>query len=240
MPSTKMKFQVIYQDKELIVINKPAGLIVFPEGNVKEKTLIDQLIEEFPELKNCGQAPRYGIIHRLDKDTSGVILIAKNNESLIFFQKEFKNRAVRKTYIALVSGNIKEDKGIIKGWIGRGKDGKKQVLEVGPFKKTGFRDSKTLWKVVERFEGFTLLLLRPKTGRKHQIRVHLTSIGHPIVADKVYSFKNQLIPKGLNRQFLHCYRIIIKGLNGEIHEFVAPLPEELKTILNNLKTYENN
>jgi 23S rRNA pseudouridine1911/1915/1917 synthase len=235
-----MKFQVIYQDKDLIVINKPAGLIVFPEGNVKEETLIDQLIQGFPELKNCGQAPRYGVVHRLDKDTSGVILIAKTDQALNFFQKKFKNRAVRKTYAALVSGVIKEDKGVIKGWMGRGKDGKKQILEIGPFRKSGFRDSKTFWKVVERFQGYTLVLTRPKTGRKHQIRVHLAWLGHPIIGDKLYSFKNQSMPEGLNRQFLHSHRLKIKGLNGEMHEFIAPLPEELKIVLNNLKTYENN
>ncbi len=231
-------FAIIYQDKDLLVINKPAGLIVFPEGNVKEKTLIDYLLEDYPELKNCGQIPRYGVIHRLDKDTSGVILIAKTDEALIFFQKQFKTRAVLKTYIALVNGVMKENSGMIKGLMGRGKDGKKQVLVTGIIAKPGLRESKTYWKVFKRFQGYTLIFARPKTGRKHQIRVHMASIGHPIAGDKLYCFKNHIAPKGLNRQFLHSFKITIKGMDGLTLSFIAPLPEELKTILNNLKTYE--
>jgi len=238
--------KVIFEDRDLLVIDKPANLIVIPEGEIgKEKTLIDLLIEEYPGLKNTGNSPRYGIIHRLDKDTSGIILVAKNNDALIFFQKEFakisentgKNeKNVIKKYLALVIGEIKENEGFIDTLIGRSpKDRIKQkayiIGEPGSF---GKRTAQTNFRVLKRFEGFTLLEVEPKTGRKHQIRTHLAYLSHPIAGDKLYGFKNQPLPKGLTRQFLHAAYLKIKMPSGDFKEFNSELPEELKNIIKGL------
>lgn len=232
-----MSFETLYEDENLLVIDKPAGLVVFSEGQTKEKTLIDYLIEKFPELKNVGKPPRYGIIHRLDKDTSGILLIAKNNPALSFFQKQFKKREVEKKYLALVSGVIKDKEGVIKTLISRSRDGIKQKasLQASPeSKKIGARLAETFWKVIKRYNGYSLVEAIPKTGRKHQIRVHFSHIGHPIAGDKLYSFKNQLCPKGLERQFLHATELKIKLLDNEQKVFHSELPKELKEILKNL------
>jgi len=237
-----MHIPIIYQNDDVLIINKPCGLIVFPEGNVKEKTLIEFLTEQFPGLKDCGSAPRYGIVHRLDKDTSGLLLIAKNDKTLQFLQKEFKTRRVAKTYMALVSGELKENSGKIEELAGRSKDGTKQMVypkSSSLSQTTGARNAITYWKVLKRFKGFTLIACRPKTGRKHQLRVHLQYINHPIAGDTLYRFKNQEDPEGLKRIFLHAYKIKF-NMQGELKSFIAPLPEDLKQVLNNLKTYETN
>ena len=245
------KLKIIYEDNDLLVIDKPAGMIVFPEGagippgRGEEKTLIDLLLEKYPELKNVGKTPRYGIIHRLDKDTSGILLVAKNNKSLIFSQKQFKDRRVEKRYIALVIGNIKGKQGIIKTLIGRApKNRKKQkaYLFNEPNAK-GKREAITEYKVITRLRQcyggqeryYTLVEVFPKTGRKHQIRCHLFYLGHPIAGDKIYAFKNQLFPEGLNRQFLHASYIKVKLVSGETKEFKSALPEDLEKILKKLK-----
>jgi len=243
-----MELEIIYEGDDLLVIDKSAGMIVFPEGKIKpvttnnwrggkEKTLIDLLLEKYPELKNVGEKPRYGIIHRLDKDTSGILLVAKNNKGLIFSQKQFKNRKVEKRYIALVVGNIKDEKGIIKTLIGRApKNRKKQKVYLfnEPGAK-GKREAITNYKIIKRFKDYALLEICPKTGRKHQIRIHLAYIGYPIARDKIYSFKNHPYPKELNRQFLHANYLKIKLPNGKMKEFKSRLPEDLKKILEKLK-----
>jgi len=217
--------KIIYEDENLLVIDKPAGIDILALGI--------ELARQHPELK---EVERNGIIHRLDKDTSGVILIAKSNQGLIFFQKQFKNKEVEKRYIALTIGNIKNDNGIIETLIGRNpSNGKKQkvFLNEEPGSQ-GQRRAKTDYKVIGRFKDYTLIEISPKTGRKHQIRCHFSYIGHPIARDKVYGFKNQPCPAGLARQFLHASYIKIKMPNGEIKEFSSELPEELKEIIENL------
>ncbi|HDL74887.1 MAG TPA: RluA family pseudouridine synthase [bacterium] len=227
--------KIIYEDDDLLVADKPAGIVVFPEGKSNEETLIDYLLKEFSYLKNVGQEPRYGIVHRLDKDTSGVILIAKNDESLRYLQKQFKEGKVSKKYIALVVGEIKENQGKIESLIGRdSKDRKKQktYLYLEPeAQKKGLRTAVTRYNVLKRFKGYTLLEVFPETGRKHQIRVHLLYLGYPIAGDKIYSFKGKLIPKGLKRQFLHANCIKIKMVNGKTKEFCSELPEDLEQAL---------
>lgn len=232
--------KIIYEDANLIVCDKPAGIIVFPEGNNPpvggEKTLIDYILEKYPELKNAGQPPRYGVVHRLDKDTSGLILAAKTNQALFFLQKQFKTRRVEKKYIALVVGNIKEEKGIIETLIGRSpKDKRKQkAFFIGEPGSNGKREAITEYKVLERFEKYTLLEAIPKTGRKHQIRCHLAHIHHPIAGDKMYGFKNQPNPEELTRHFLHAAYLKLELPNGQIKEFKSDLPEELQKVLNKL------
>ena len=276
-----MDIKIIYEDKDLLVVDKPAGIIVFPEGPegvrpgsdpglTPKPTLIDLLVKKHPELADLGDPPRYGIVHRLDKNTSGILLVAKNPEALIFFQKQFslpakalQNRAtagavassyaeatadkkaladkknsptleksVEKRYIALVNGNVKEDTGSIHTLIGRSPmDMRKQkaypLTEVGP----GKREAITEYKVLQRYKEFTLLEVGIKTGRRHQIRCHLSYLQHPIAGDKLYSFKNSKAPEGLTRQFLHAKYLKIQLPGGEEKEFKSDLPEELANVL---------
>ncbi len=235
--NAQMDIKIIYEDNALLVADKPAGLIVFPEGQTTENTLIDTLIKKYPRLADVGRPPRYGIVHRLDKDTSGLLLVAKNNESLIFFQNQFINREVEKKYLALVEGNIKEDRGEIKTLIGRAPGDKRKQKAYLPDEpeSEGKREAITEYKVLERFKDYTLLEVKIKTGRRHQIRCHFSHILHPIAGDKLYSFKNSPVPEGLTRQFLHAAYLKIKLPNGETKEFRSELPEELQIIVNVLE-----
>ncbi len=231
-----MELKVIYQDNNLLVVDKPAGIVVFPEGTNPpaggEKTLIDLLLEKYPDLKNAGGMPRYGIIHRLDKDTSGILLVAKNDKALDFFQKQFKDKKVIKKYLALVIGSLKTEKGIIETLIGRSpKDRRKQKVYLPHEPKSkGKREAITKYRILEKFKNYTLVEVNPKTGRKHQIRCHLSYLSHPIAGDKMYNFKNQPYPEGLSRQFLHANYIKIQLPNGEVKEFHSALPEDLKKV----------
>jgi 23S rRNA pseudouridine1911/1915/1917 synthase len=230
--------KIIFENSDLFVIDKPAGIIVFPEGNAtKEKTLIDMLLNKYPKLAEAGLPPRYGIIHRLDKDTSGILLVAKTSESLIFFQKEFINRRVEKKYICLATGNIKDDKGEIKTLIGRanGDKRKQKAYLPGEPDSANKREAVTEYKVLQRFEKYTLLEVEIKTGRRHQIRCHLAFLHHPIAGDKMYGFKDSPVPEGLTRQFLHATYLKIQLPSGEIKEFKSELPEELKIVINKLE-----
>ncbi|HDJ30385.1 MAG TPA: RluA family pseudouridine synthase [bacterium] len=231
-----MNLKIIYEDKNIMVIEKTAGIVVFPEGKSKTNTLADYLIKEYPELKKAGKPPRYGIVHRLDKDTSGILLIAKNNSSLSFLQKQFKERKVIKKYLALVAGIVKKDSGKIETLMGRSpKNRKKQrVFLEGEPKSENKRRAITLYKVIDRFKNCTFLEVEPKTGRKHQIRCHLAWIHHPIIGDKLYGFKNQL-NFNLNRHFLHASYLKITLPTGEEKEFRSDLPSELKNIIKTLR-----
>lgn len=236
-----MEINIVFEDKNLLVVDKPAGIIVFREDKADEKTLIDLLVEKYQNLKNVGEAPRYGIVHRLDKDTSGLLLVAKNNETLFFLQKQFQQRKVVKKYIALVSGEIKNEKGIIDTLIGRGqKDRKKQKVYL-PFEPDakGKRKAFTKYRVLKKFvdkkqNKYTLIEAEIKTGRKHQIRVHFQYLNHPIAGDKTYSFKNQIAPEGLKRQFLHATYLKIKMPGSGEKEFESNLPEDLTKALDKL------
>lgn len=212
-----MGLKIIHEDATLLVVDKPAGMPT----------------EEIAGLP----------AHRLDKDTSGVLLIAKDKQTLEFLHEQFKERKVEKRYICLVEGNVKESSGVIHTLLGRSPaDRRKQRTYPLAEPKTGRREAITEWKVLQRFEGpphgearYTLLEVAPKTGRKHQIRAHMASIGHPIAGDKLYGFKTQRIPKGLARQFLHASYIKLQG-----KQFSAELPQELNEVLQRLKPeYDN-
>lgn len=232
-----MEFKIIYEDENLLVVDKPAGIAVFPEGGIKEKTLINALLEIYPELRSVGELPRLGIVHRLDKDTSGILLVAKNNETLEFLQNQFKNRKVFKKYLALVKGRLKNKEGIIETLLGRNpRDSRKQkVFFPGEPNSENKRKAITEYKVIKEFKDCSLVEVFPKTGRKHQIRVHFSFLGHPIIRDKLYGFKNSvfLIPsKGeKSRQFLHAAELKIKMPDGKEKTFVSELPEDLKILL---------
>jgi len=235
--------KIIYEDENVLVIDKPAGVIVFSEGNPPtggERTLIELLLEKFSYLKDVGNSPRYGIVHRLDKDTSGILLVAKNDKSLEFLQKQFKDRKVLKKYNALVIGNLKQSQGKIEALIGRAqKDKRKQKVYLPREPKTGGkRRAITEYKTLKNFKNYALIEATPKTGRKHQIRCHLAYLGHPIAGDKLYGFKNQPCPKDLKRQFLHASYLKIKLPDGKIKEFKSELLKDLKKSLENLN-YDN-
>ena len=208
----------------MLVVDKPAGIIVIPE-------LIDELIKKYPKLTESGTPPRYGVVHRLDKDTSGILLVAKTTESLIFLQKQFISREVEKKYVCLVEGNMESDSGEIKTLIARAKgDPRKQRAYSTINAPKSAREAITEYKVLERYKDYTLLEVEIKTGRRHQIRCHLSYLKHPIAGDKMYGFKNSKIPEGLTRQFLHAKYLKIKLLNGEVKEFYSELPEDLKHV----------
>ena len=223
----------------MLAVDKPAGIVVFPENeSLKsgEITLMDLLIEKYPKLKKTGEAPRYGATHRLDKDTSGILLVAKNTQTLIFLQKQFKNREVEKKYTVLVSGKIKENSGKIKTLMGRSKSDPRKQVAINPGNRApDAREAITLYEVKEYFSQYTLLAVQIKTGRRHQIRCHLSFIHHPVVGDKLYGFKDSPCPEGLERQFLHANYLKIKLPNGKTEEFFSELPVELKDILNKLE-----
>jgi len=206
----KSKVKIIYEDDNLLVIDKPAGVVA----------------DEIPRR-----------IHRLDKDTSGILLVAKNDKALEFLQKQFKEREVKKKYLALVAGNLKKEEGVIETLIGRspGDRRKQKVYLPGEPNVQEKRKAVTEYKVLQRFENYTLIKVEPKTGRKHQIRTHLAYLGHPIAGDKLYGFKNQPRPERLKRQFLHASYLKVKLPNGEKKEFKSELPNELKLCLQNLK-----
>jgi len=232
--------KIIFEDNDIIVVDKPADLTVHPNNSEQKDTLVHQLLDYYPKLKNIGEdSLRPGIVHRLDKDTSGIIVIAKNSKSFNYLKDLFKNREIVKRYIALVHGKVKDKKGTITKSISFSKKDHK--------KRTALLDAKskkawTEYRVLEYFyfskKEYTLLEVSLKTGRTHQIRIHLKSIGHPIVGDKQYKFKRQICPKSLTRQFLHAKYLKFKMLDGKIMEFKSGLPEDLKKTLNEIKNNE--
>jgi len=227
---------IIYEDEELIVINKPAGLVVHPTGEKKTQTLVNALLNHCgKEILKIGGNERGGLVHRLDKDTSGVMVIAKTEKTHNEIARQFKDREIEKTYIALAWGIIKEDKGKIDTPIGRS-IGDRRKMSVFSAK---VRESTTFFTVLERFKDFTLFELKPKTGRTHQIRVHLNSIGHPIIGDEVYGGKKRIASSSLKevknkiqRHFLHAEKLKFEHPElKKIVEFTAPLPEDMQYVL---------
>lgn len=225
--------KIIFQDKDFIVIDKPAGLAVHKGVGIKETTLVDFLIEKFPQIRNVGDDPeiRPGIVHRLDKETSGLMIIARNQKTFEYLKGLFKNRKVEKKYIALVHGNLKEKEGKIEGEMGRSKrDFRKQSLVRGKITVRKERYSLTHYKVIKELGDYSLLEVSPETGRMHQIRVHLHSIGHPVVGDKKYTFKkyrNEFYP----RMFLHSSGISSSVKSGKGFSFESRLPPEFEAFL---------
>jgi 23S rRNA pseudouridine1911/1915/1917 synthase len=222
--------QVIYTDKNFLVLNKPAGLLTHGSG----KNLAGWLLEHYPEVKDVGDDPqeRPGIVHRLDKDTSGVLLVVRNQDTYQYFKKLFQDHQVKKTYLALVRGVVKKKEGLIDKPLG---------LKSGSLKRTVFiKRARMVKEAITKYrvrriinDRYTLLEVEPLTGRTHQIRVHLASIGHPVVGDKLYGPKKSL--PTINRQFLHAESLEFSLPNNQRLKISAELPEDLRQILATLR-----
>lgn len=233
------EIKIIYEDDDVIVLNKPAGVLSQNAESSKSPSISDFLVEHYPKIKNVGEDEmRFGVVHRLDKDTSGVIITAKNNKAFEFLKSQFKNRTTQKIYTALVHGNVKPEKGEINFKIGRSKTKPNMQTAIDTKKKEGLksREALTIYKVIRRFENYSLLEIQLKTGRMHQIRVHLKAIGYPLVGDQKYFFKKRKDKNSkLNRQFLHARELKIKLLNGENKVFRAELADDLKSFLDEIR-----
>lgn len=221
--------EVIYSDEDIIVVNKPPGISVHGGPQVRGKTLVDFLLEQFPEIQNVGDDPavRPGIVHRLDKDTSGVMVIARTQKSFEELKKMFQERRVEKTYRAIVCGIVKKQQGVIDFPIGRlAKNPLKRGTGEGRAKIRGARDAATEYHVLKQGNDFSLLELFPKTGRMHQIRVHMKALGYPVACDHVYGGKSGCCPAGVSRQLLHASAIAISLQEGKRLRFEADPPDD--------------
>jgi 23S rRNA pseudouridine1911/1915/1917 synthase len=221
---------VIFQDFDLMVVDKPAGLTVHPAPGHPTGTLVNALLAIAPDLKGISGTLRPGIVHRLDKDTSGLIIIAKNDRAMRALQRQLKDREVHKTYLALVHGVPKPPQGVIEAPVGRHPKNRKKMAVVA-----GGRESQTRYRVREEIAGgkYALLEVEPVTGRTHQIRVHMAALGHPIVADAVYGKRSDV----LGRQFLHAWKLAFAmPLGGREVEFESPLPLDLREALEALRS----
>ncbi len=233
-----LKPEIISQNKNFLIINKPAGLLVHrsvlnrEDLNRDEETLVDWLLENYPQVKNVGDDTRNrpGIVHRLDKETSGLMIIPLNNNYFEYFKKLFQKHEVRKTYLALVYGIVKNEKGIINKPIGIKSGTTRRSVHSAKMVKEAITDFEVEKRLKIKNQDLTLLRVFPKTGRTHQIRVHLASIHCPVVGDKLYGRKKDLFPE-LGRQFLHAAVIEFKDKKGKILKFEAKLPKELKSFL---------
>ncbi len=228
-----IKIDIIFQDKDIAVINKPPGMVVHPAPGNPSQTLANAILYLCPDIKGIGDALRPGIVHRLDKDTSGIIVIAKNDYALNALASQFKLREVTKKYLAIVHGIVKEEAGVIRIPIGRHKTDRKKMSAAENVKKA--RKAVTIWKAEKKFQDFSLLELEIKTGRTHQIRVHCSAMGHPVAGDTVYSSrnlkrKNELL--NIKRQMLHSRYIEFThpSLNKRV-SFEADIFDDMKHVL---------
>jgi len=237
---------ILFEDPWIIVVNKPAGMVVHPGAGIDSGTLVNVLLFHCRDLSQINGVIRPGIVHRLDKNTSGVMVAAKNASALRHLSLQFKKRQVNKRYIALVHGELKESHGVIETPLGRHPKERKRI-SIHTMKG---RNAITQWRVLKRFKGLSLLEVTPKTGRTHQIRAHFSSRGHPIVGDPEYRREKwiQRITdpgvreriKTLHRQALHSKRLgFIHPQSGEFMEFSAPLPEDMVEIIRFLSQHQD-
>lgn len=222
---------VLYEDEDIIVVNKARGMVVHPAAGVNTGTLVNALLYHCHDLSGINGEIRPGIVHRLDKDTSGVMVCAKNDKAHIDLAEQIRTKAAHRIYWAIVHGNIKEEAGIIKGDIGRHPTDRKKMAIV----RENGKPAVTHFKVLERFGDYTLIECRLETGRTHQIRVHMTSIGHPLVNDPKYGPKKPS-PFAIEGQALHSLTLTLTHPGtGEPMEFSAPVPEDMQRILTGLR-----
>jgi 23S rRNA pseudouridine1911/1915/1917 synthase len=244
------EIQILFENRDIVIINKPAGLVVHSDGRTQEPTVASWFVQNYPESAGVGEPllvrhaneekriDRPGVVHRLDRDTSGVMVLARTQESFEFLKKAFQERTVEKTYLALVWGNIKEEEGVIDEPIGKSRSDIRQ-WQAGRGARGQMREAVTAFSVLKRFEEngeyFCLVEARPKTGRTHQIRVHMKYIHHPIVADPIYSGKRGGA-LGVESLALHAWKLQIPLRDGKTGSFEAEPPEAIKTLAKDIFT----
>ncbi|MBI2625918.1 RluA family pseudouridine synthase [Candidatus Parcubacteria bacterium] len=251
-----MKLTVIAATPEYVVVDKPSGVLTHPTSRNEPDTLIAAVLSRYPEVAAVGDSPRRpastrgdearpavaagrpGLVHRLDKDTSGVLVIARTQPTFALLKHLFATRRIKKTYLALVHGTVREDEGFVDLAIGRSTKGSVRRVTALNRGAKDLKPARTRFRVLGRFTAgktdFTLLEISPETGRTHQIRVHLAHLGHPVAGDELYRQKRAIPPPGLKRLFLHALRLEIPFPDGE-KTFESPLPAELQTTLSSLE-----
>lgn len=243
-----MEIQILYEDNEVLAVNKPAGLVVHPDGRTKEHTLTDWILEHYPSIHGVGEAisltnggviEKWGIVHRIDRDTSGVLLIAKTQEAFEYIKKQFQARTIKKEYRTIVHGGFKESMGTINKPIGRSRsDFRRWSAEYGA--RGELREAVTDYRVLGSGDVYTdkgkklvrlsYLEAMPHTGRTHQIRVHLKAVGHPLLCDTLYA-PNSPCLLGMKRMALHAFSVTFEGRDGVVHRVEAPLPKDFLAAL---------
>jgi len=222
---------IVYEDNDLLVVDKPSGMVVHPSAGHRTGTLVNAVLAHAPQMTGVGGEQRPGIVHRLDKDTSGIIVVAKNDRAHRFLQAQFKERTVEKSYLGLVHGVPPSANGRVETAIGRDKKFRKRMA-IYHEKSSKTRFAVTRYSTVEKFDEWTLLEIKPITGRTHQIRVHMSYLGCPIVGDLLYGNRRMVSGlHGLQRQFLHAARLKIAIPKGDTRIFISPLPKDLENVL---------
>lgn len=226
-----IRLEIVFENEDLIVVNKPAGMVVHPSAGHSSGTLVHAALAHSPEMEGIGGEQRPGVVHRLDKNTSGLILLAKNDQAHRWLQDQFRMREIEKVYLALVDGRPPTPTGRIEAPIGRDPRHRKKMAVVTPEKG---RQAVSEYKTLETFPGHTLLEIHPVTGRTHQIRLHLSFLNCPVAGDTIYGNRQSTIP--LDRHFLHAARLTLH-LPGEQKPttFLAELPSELELVLERLR-----
>lgn len=225
-----LPLDIVYEDADILVVNKAAGMVVHPGAGHRDGTLVNAILAHCPDLAGIGGELRPGIVHRLDKDTSGLLVVAKHDQAIRRLQRQFKGRLVQKRYTALVAGRLDQDDGFIEAPIGRHQQRRKQMTV-----RSGGKMARTRWRVEARYRDdqgqvYTRLDVTLLTGRTHQIRVHFSWMGYPLVGDDVYAPSN--VRAMAPRQFLHARELGFKHpVSGAWMDFTAPLPEDLQAVL---------
>ena len=223
-----MPLSIVYEDNDLLVIDKPAGLAVHPAPGHPSHTLINAVLSHVPHLPEADDSRRPGVVHRLDKDASGLMVVAKTKEAQLGLVNQFKARSVVKAYLVLVRGDLTPNDGVIEAPIGRDPRHRKRMAVVAEGEG---REARTNYHVVKRIGDYTLIEVRPETGRTHQIRVHLSAIGYPVFGDRVYGARSEKLP----RLFLHACRLGFRlPSSGEYKEFTSNLPPDLERALEDI------
>ena len=238
-PDPSVPFRVVFENNDYAVVEKPAGEVTHPAASHTKGTLVNGLLARWPEIAGVGDDPlRPGIVHRLDKETSGLLVVAKTQAMFTWLKKQFQERTVEKKYIALAAGKVSQEEGQIDVPIARSKSriNPRQIAVSGSNtrdlrKEYKSRNATTRFKILHVYKDFTLVEAMPKTGRMHQIRVHFAHIGHPIAGDKKYTPKRVLAALPLSRHFLHAAALSFPLPDGTIASFASELPPDLKTVL---------
>jgi len=245
-PEPDIPLDIVYEDKDILVINKQSGLLVHPTLNQKKHTLVNALVARYPKIIGVGEnILRPGIVHRLDKETSGLMAVAKNQKAFDFLKSQFLKREVKKTYFALVEGILKDKSGDIKYQIRPSRINRLKKVAIKKRNISGkksVREAETHYELEKIFQsGFSLVSVMPKTGRTHQIRVHLAAIGHPVVGDIMYGAKQkiaQFTGTQAQRQMLHAYKLEFKAPNGKKLVLESEMPSDMKDLLKGLENRE--